>query len=124
MNTMGKIRINNMKFYTKNGVLPQERILGQQLEVDVELRLPLETAGKTDNVEDTVSYALVNDQIAQRLSNHSYNLIEAVASAILDDIEAAHGAALESALVRVRKYSVPMPGIFDNVEIEMERAFK
>ncbi|MFK4566635.1 dihydroneopterin aldolase [Enterococcus sp. UD-01] len=121
---MGKIRINNMKFYTKNGVLPQERILGQQLEVDVELRLPLETAGKTDNVEDTVSYALVNDQIAQRLSNHSYNLIEAVASAILDDIEAAHGAVLESALVRVRKYSVPMPGIFDNVEIEMERAFK
>jgi dihydroneopterin aldolase len=124
MDKMGKIRINNMKFYTKNGVLPQERILGQQLEVDVELRLPLEKAGKTDDVEDTVSYALVNDQIAQRLSNHSYHLIEAVASAILDDIETAHGAVLESALVRVRKYSVPMPGIFDNVEIEMERDFK
>ncbi|MTD42323.1 dihydroneopterin aldolase [Erwinia sp. CPCC 100877] len=121
---MGKIRINNMKFYTKNGVLPQERILGQQLEVDVELRLPLERAGKSDNVEDTVNYATVNDQIAERLSKHSYNLIEAAASAILDDIEAVHGAKLESALVRVRKYSVPMPGIFDNIEIEMERAFK
>ncbi|MBO0440867.1 dihydroneopterin aldolase [Enterococcus sp. DIV0212c] len=120
---MGKIRINNMKFYTKNGVLPQERILGQQLEVDVELRLPLDQAGKTDDVNDTVSYAEVNDQIAQRLANHSYNLIEAVASAILDDIEAEHGKKLDSALIRIRKYSVPMPGVFDNIEIEMEREF-
>lgn len=51
---LGKIRINNMKFYTKNGVLPEERILGQQLEVDVELRLSLDQAGKTDDVNDTV----------------------------------------------------------------------
>ncbi|OJG92768.1 dihydroneopterin aldolase [Enterococcus silesiacus] len=120
---LGKIRINNMKFYTKNGVLPEERILGQQLEVDVELRLSLDQAGKSDDVNDTVSYAEVNDQIAERLTTHSYNLIEAVASAILDDIEAEHGKKLESALVRVRKYSVPMPGIFDNIEIEMERDF-
>ncbi|MEI5995066.1 dihydroneopterin aldolase [Candidatus Enterococcus mansonii] len=120
---MGKIRINNMKFYTKNGVLPEERILGQQLEVDVELRLPLKQAGKTDDVNDTVSYAEVNDKINERLTNHSYNLIEAVASAILDDIEVEHGEKLESALVRVRKYSVPMPGLFDNIEIEMDREF-
>ncbi|MBP2097604.1 dihydroneopterin aldolase [Enterococcus rivorum] len=120
---MGKIRINNMKFYTRNGVLPEERVLGQQLEVDVELTLALEKAGKTDNVNDTVSYAEVNEKIMQRLNTSSFNLIEAVASAILDDIEIEHGQKLEQALVRVRKYSVPMPGIFDNIEIELERSF-
>lgn len=118
---MGKIRINNLKFFTKNGVLKEERVLGQQLEVDVELTMDITKAGKTDDVADTVSYAEVNEQIALRLQRDSFDLIEAVASAILDDIEAVHGEKLQKAMIRIRKYSVPMPGIFDNIEIEMER---
>lgn len=118
---MGKIRINNLKFYTKNGVLKEERVLGQQLEIDVELTMDITKAGKTDDVKDTVSYAEVNDRIQERLENNSFDLMEAVASAILDDIENDHGEKLEKALIRIRKYSVPMPGIFDNIEIEMER---
>lgn len=120
---MDCIRINNQKFFTKNGVLPEEKILGQQLEVDIELRLDLSTAGKTDDVADTVNYAAVNEKISQTITTHSFNLIEAVASAILDDIEADFGAQLDSALVRVRKYGVPMPGAFDNVEVQLERRF-
>ncbi|HCM90805.1 MULTISPECIES: dihydroneopterin aldolase [Vagococcus] len=118
---MGKIRINNLKFFTKNGVLKEERVLGQQLEVDVELTMDITKAGKTDDVQDTVSYAEVNDQIALRLQRDSFDLVEAVASAILDDIEAVHGEKLQKVMIRIRKYSVPMPGIFDNIEIEMER---
>lgn len=118
---MGKIRINNLSFYTKNGVLPEERVLGQRLELDIEMTLDLAKAGKSDCVADTISYAEVNDQVTARLTNHSYDLIEAVASAIIDDIEAIHGPKLTKVLVRVRKYGVPMPGIFDNVEVELER---
>ncbi|MBL1228229.1 dihydroneopterin aldolase [Enterococcus sp. BWB1-3] len=120
---MDKIRINNLKFYAKNGVLPEERVLGQQLEFDVELRLSLSKAGHSDDVADTVNYAEVNEKIASRVNNSSYDLMEALVSAILDDIEAGYGTQLDSAMVRVRKYSVPMPGVFDNIEIEMERRF-
>ena len=114
---MDLIRINNQKFFTKNGVLPEEKILGQQLELD------LSKAGKTDDVADTVNYAAVNEKISQTITTRSFNLIEAVASAILDDIEAGFGEQLDSALVRVRKYGVPMPGAFDNVEVQLERRF-
>lgn len=120
---MDKIRINNLKFYTKNGVLPEERVLGQQLEIDIELSLPLAEAGKSDDVADTISYAEVNEKISQTVSTKSFNLIEAVASAVLDDIEADHRERLTAAKVRVRKYGVPMPGTFDNVEVELERRF-
>ena len=85
---MDLIKINNLKFYTKNGVLPEERVLGQQLEVDIELRLDLAKAGKSDDVADTVSYAEVNEKISQTITTRSFNLIEAVASALLDDISA------------------------------------
>ncbi len=120
---MDLIKINNLKFYTKNGVLPEERILGQQLEVDIELRLDLAKAGKSDDVADTVSYAEVNEKISRTITTRSFNLIEAVASALLDDIETDFSQQLDSALVRVRKYGVPMPGAFDNVEVQLERRF-
>jgi dihydroneopterin aldolase len=120
---LDKIRIHNLKFYTYNGVLPEEKKLGQQIEIDVELQLPLAKAGKTDDVLDTVSYAEVCELITKRVTTHNYDLMEAVVSAILDDIEEHFASQLTKAIVKVRKYSVPMPGSFDNIEIEMEREF-
>lgn len=118
---MGKIRIHNLKYYTKNGVLEEERKLGQQIELDVELTLPLESAGKSDDVNKTVSYAEINDLISSHVSSHSYDLIEGLAYSILDKIETHYKEKLTHILIRIRKYSVPMPGVFDNIEIEMER---
>ena len=113
---MDKIRINNLKFFTKNGVLAEEKRLGQQVEIDLEMQLSLAEAGRTDDVTQTVNYAEVNELIAQRVNNHSYDLIEGLASAILDYQEQ-----LNKIIIKIRKYSVPMPGLFDNIEIEMER---
>ena len=112
---MDKIRINNLKFFTKNGVLAEEKRLGQQVEIDLEMQLSLAEAGRTDDVTQTVNYAEVNELIAQRVNNHSYDLIEGLASAILDQEQ------LNKIIIKIRKYSVPMPGLFDNIEIEMER---
>ncbi|RWZ91885.1 dihydroneopterin aldolase, partial [Escherichia coli] len=41
--------------------------------------------------------------------------------AILDDISADYQEQLNKIIIKIRKYSVPMPGLFDNIEIEMER---
>jgi len=118
---MDKIRINNLKFFTKNGVLPEERKLGQQIEIDIEMQLPLAAAGKSDDVNQTVSYAEVNDLIAAHVKRHSYDLMEGLAAGILDEIAHIYGTQLRKIIIRIRKYSVPMPGLFDNIEIEMER---
>ncbi len=118
---MDKIRINTLKFFTKNGVLAEEKRLGQQVEIDLEMQLSLAEAGRTDDVTQTVNYAEVNELIAQRVNNHSYDLIEGLASAILDDISADYQEQLNKIIIKIRKYSVPMPGLFDNIEIEMER---
>ena len=119
---MDKIRINNLKFFTKNGVLAEEKRLGQQVEIDLEMQLSLAEAGRTDDVTQTVNYAEVNELIAQRVNNHSYDLIEGLASAILDDISADYQEQLNKIIIKIRKSSVPMPGLFDNIEIEMKRA--
>ena len=118
---MGKIRINNMKVFTFNGVLPEEKVLGQPLEIDIELSLPLEKAGETDDVYQTVSYADVYQTVYDLVTTNSYDLIETVVYQIIQAIENQYGEKLTNIKVRVRKYSVPINGIFDNVEIEMEK---
>lgn len=120
---MDKIRIKNLRFYTYNGVLPEEKKLGQQIALDIEMQTSLKKAGKSDNVVDTVSYAEVTEKVSGLVQSKSFDLMEALVSAILDVIEENFGGQLTKAIVKVRKYSVPMPGNFDHIEIEMEREF-
>ena len=62
----------------------------------------------------------MNELIAQRVNNHSYDLIEGLASAILDDISADYQEQLNKIIIKIRKYSADARA-FDNIEIEMER---
>jgi len=121
---MDKIRINNMKFWTYNGVLPEEQKLGQPIAIDLELRLDLSISGKSDDLTQTINYAEVFQMIAELVKGKSFKLMEALALSILDEIGQRWQKQLHSALICVHKQYVPMPGIFDDVEIEMEKEYK
>lgn len=118
---MGMIRINNLRFHTFNGVLPEERRNGQQLALDIAIKYPIETRVTHDDVHETINYAEVRNVTEQFITTHSYQLIESLANHLLATLLAAFPT-VESINIKVRKYSVPMPGIFDNVEIEVEGA--
>lgn len=115
---MGVIRIHNLKFHTFNGVFPEERKNGQQLAIDVALNYPIEARVQHDDLDETISYADVNKTIDQFVHTHSYKLIESLANELLKTLLANFTMAT-SITLKIRKYSVPMPGIFDDVEIEV-----
>lgn len=115
---IGKIRINNMNFHTYNGVFAEEKKLGQKLEVDAELTLPIEQTVLHDDLHETVSYADVYQTIEEFILNNNYNLIESVANQLLQLLLTTYPR-IQNITLRVRKYSVPIAGIFDNVEIEV-----
>lgn len=121
---MGKIRIQNLRFFTYNGVLPEERKLGQPIAVDLELILPLSDAGKSDDLTQTVSYAEVTEKVSALIEEKTFLLMESVAYNILELLEENYGKILTGAKVKVRKLSVPMAGIYDHIEIEMDREWK
>ena len=100
--------------------MAEEKRLGQQVEIDLEMQLSLAEAGRTDDVTQTVNYAEVNELIAQRVNNHSYDLIEGLASAILDDISADYQEQLKKLSLKLENIVCRCPP-FDNIEIEMER---
>lgn len=115
---MGKIRINNMSFHTFNGVFAEEKKLGQRLEIDAELTYPIEEKVLHDNLKETVSYADIYQTIEDFVLNNNYNLIESVANHLLKKILATYPT-IQAVKLKVRKYSVPIAGIFDNIEIEV-----
>ena len=48
-----------MAFNTYNGVFAEEKKLGQKIEIDCEMDYPIETMVRTDELDETVSYAEV-----------------------------------------------------------------
>ena len=79
---MDKIILNNLGFYGYHGVLSEEKSLGQKFFIDVELLLDTKKAGKSDDMNQSVSYADVYDVIKDITENKKFNLIEALAENI------------------------------------------
>ena len=107
-----------MAFNTYNGVFAEEKKLGQKIEIDCEMNYPIETMVRTDELDETVSYADVYETIAEFVAHHNYNLIESLANNLLRELFKTYPM-LDGVRLRIRKYSVPIAGIFDNVEIEV-----
>jgi len=114
------IKLANMGFYAFHGTTKAEKEIGQRFFMDVELFLDLSTAGKTDNIRHTVNYEKVYNIITDVTKKRKYNLLEALAEDIVDEI-AAHFPNLDRIRVKVRKPQVPLCGILDYVEVCIDR---
>lgn len=117
---MDKILLSNMCFYGYHGVLPEEKTLGQKFYVDVELQLPLEKAGQTDDLDETVNYAAVYDAIRDIVTKERFNLLEALGERLCYEIFRRHPLVRKIKL-RIRKPNAPIPGVFDWAGVELER---
>jgi len=117
---MDKIILNDLSFYGYHGALVEENRLGQKFFIDLELYLDLESAGKSDDLNQSVSYALVYEVVKGICEEERYQLIEALAEKIADRI-LKEFTKIEEIMVRVKKPEAPIPGIFDHVGVEIFR---
>ena len=115
------IRLNDMIFYGYHGVFTEERALGQRFVVSIDMRVDLRTAGRTDDLTDTVNYAEVYTIVRDIVTGPPCQLIEAVAERIGARILADY-AAVEGVIVRIQKPEVPIAGsVLGSSEVWIER---
>jgi len=119
MSSGDRIILHNMVFRGRHGVHPAERELGQRFEIDVELGLDLSRATASDALPDTVDYSRVHAIVREEVEDHQYQLIEALAGAIVRRLMA--DLPITSVLVRVRKPQVPLNGMLSFVAVEIQR---
>jgi dihydroneopterin aldolase len=75
------IELNDVRLYAFHGVLEQERQVGGEYSVSVRVDYDIEMATRSDNVSDTLNYALLLDIIKREMAVPS-NLLEHVAGRI------------------------------------------
>ncbi len=114
-----RIHVEGIEAYGYHGVFPEERTLGQTLIVDLSVACDLRKAGKSDRMEDSISYVDLEAIARQVVEETPYQLVEAVAEEIAERI-----LQLPLALgvtVKVAKPRVPHPGVRGRVSVEITR---
>jgi dihydroneopterin aldolase len=79
---ISKIILENIKIYAYHGVLPEETILGTYYLINAEIHADLWKATESDDLKDTINYALVNEIIYQEMKIPS-KLLEHVIGRIM-----------------------------------------
>lgn len=120
---MDKIQMNQMEFYGYHGLYPEENKLGQRFIVDVELFLPLQKAGISDQMTDSVDYGKVYEIVKEIVEGKAKNLIEAVAESIAEAL-LSQFSLLKACQIKVVKPDPPIPGHYKSVAVEIYRERK
>ena len=115
-----RIVLEGMQFYGFHGVNAEEKSLGQPYVVDLAVEMDLSIPGKSDRLEDTVSYTHLYRSVRKVIEGESRNLLEAaaenVAIRILDEFP------VKAVQVRVKKPRPPIKGsLVENAVVEIYR---
>ena len=66
------------------GALPEERDRPQPIELDVDVAMNLSTAGRSDELDDTLDYGALCSMVDRVVSTEQFTLLEALAARIAD----------------------------------------
>ena len=116
-----KIILEDIKIYAYHGVLPEEKILGTYYIVNAEIVADITKAAETDDLNDTINYALINDIIHAEMKIPS-ELLEHVAGRIIRKIKSEF-TQVQKVKVKITKTKPPMKGEMDGVSIILKKKF-
>lgn len=122
MSTTDSLRITGITAYGFHGVAPEEKVLGQQFLVDVELAMDLGVAGRSDDLADTLNYVSVVERVRDLVGGPSLNLIEAVAERIAAGLLTFP--MIKSVTVQLSKPHIPAPQFGGHVSVRIYRQRK
>ena len=89
------------------GALPEEQERVQPLEVDLDVVADLSTAGRTDELGDTIDYGSLAAAVEQVITTERFTLLERLAERITEVVLATDG--VLAVTVSVRKLRPPVP---------------
>jgi 7,8-dihydroneopterin aldolase/epimerase/oxygenase len=111
------VELHGLRLFGRHGVHPEEREQGQDFIFDVELDVG--ERGTSDRLEDAVDYDAVARAVREVSDAHAYDLLEALAAAVADELLRRFSA--ERAGVRVTKPAVRPAGLEGFASVRISR---
>jgi len=115
-----RIELRGLRVVGTHGVLPEEQERAQPFELDVDVQLDAARPAASDLLADTVDYGALATRAARTVGSSSFALLEALASAVAEDLLAAD-ARIEQVAVTVRKLRPPLPLDIGSVGVRVVR---
>lgn len=113
------IRVKGIKVWAHHGVMPQERVVGNDFAVSVEVVYPPALkAVESDCVDDTLNYARIIEVVRERMAQPS-GLLEHVAGRICNALRTEFPE-IESGRIKIAKLVPPVPAEIDAAEFELD----
>jgi dihydroneopterin aldolase len=112
---LDEIRLTGLRATAHHGVLEHERRDGQLFLIDVTVRLPLAPAAAVDDLDRTVHYGELAEQVVAAVESDPVDLIETVAERVAG--VALSFAAAHEVVVTVHKPNAPIAVPFDDVSV-------
>ncbi|UZT99910.1 dihydroneopterin aldolase [Chryseobacterium fluminis] len=119
---MSTIYLEDLKIYAYHGVLPEENLIGTYYILNVEVHTDLWKASESDDLNDTISYADINEIIHSEMKIKS-KLLEHVAGRIISKIHE-NFSQIDYIKLKITKTAPPMKGEMKGASIELEKSFK
>lgn len=111
------VHINNIRIRAYHGVLPQERIVGNDYVVNIKVGFPWIEAAETDDVSKTLNYASLAELLKREMAE-PVNLVETVAYRIVKAIQRDFPQTT-SIRLKITKIAPPMNADCDGAGVEI-----
>ncbi len=115
-----RIELRGLKVRGYHGVFDHERRDGQDFVVDVTVWMDLAAAAASDDLTDTLHYGVLAQRVAAIVGGEPYNLIEAVAGRVADDVMT--DGRVQAVEVVLHKPQAPIPLEFADVSVVVRRS--
>ncbi|WP_461615791.1 2-amino-4-hydroxy-6-hydroxymethyldihydropteridine diphosphokinase [Clostridium sp. Marseille-QA1073] len=117
---MDKMYIKDLEIFANHGYFQEEKKLGQKFILSFELDIDLSRAGEEDNLDKTVHYGILCDEIEKEFTRMSHDLIEKAAEEIVNFILLKYEA-INKVKLKLKKPWAPVRKHLNYVAIEIER---
>lgn len=117
---MDKIIISDLKIFAYHGVNEEEKLNGQNFYLDLVCDIDLSEPCRTDNIDDTVSYAKIIKAVKAVFVSEKYDLIEKAAQ-VTADCMLNNFSAVKAVEVTLRKPEAPVKADFGFVAVRIRR---
>jgi dihydroneopterin aldolase len=117
---MDKIIIKDLQVYAYHGVAQEEKVIGQMFLVCLKIGVNLEKPATSDDVNDTLNYANICNDVQTVMQSKKCNLIEAAALDLIEYLFRRYASIMEIS-VMLKKPWAPMGHHLKYAAVELER---
>lgn len=115
-----RITLTGLRARGHHGVFAEERRTGQEFVIDLVVRLDFSAAQSSDDLQDTIHYGELAEQVVAAVERDPVDLIETLAERIAA-VVLAHPAAI-GVRVTVHKPAAPITVPFADVSVTVDRS--